>query len=412
MFKIKELKGKFDNLFNLRNYILCVFEEMETKLSVLKNIYKNIIKTHNNNVNAIFGIDSFYFQNMLIEKDYKDLKQNFQAIENRIYCEYYNLYKCINNYIKNDIFMPEIISKINNNNYIFPPYKQLDPYKKYDIVLIKELHNLIMLSLYELENIYNDNEVKVKVDNQYSSYGINIDNLVNNSIYNNLLLKTQIDMFINYMNVFHSHHKKYFARLLLKTKLHMGIITEDIVIKKIKPAEKPDDINKIIQRPSSTAISMEDGKYIRSFIKVDNNSPSAMELNSIIKNSTPLNKTPKFIPPPHISETDSDTTNSESEVETDIEISENIIIQQTEEEQNEEQNEEQTEEQIEEQIEEQTEEQTEEQNEERENYKNNELIINQSNMNICDLSNADNITELSNNIIYDLSQDLHKISEN
>jgi hypothetical protein len=40
-------------------------------------------------------------------------------------------------------------------------------------------------------------------------------------------------MFVRYLKVFHQHHKKYLTRLSIKTKLIIGIINEDIIIKQL-----------------------------------------------------------------------------------------------------------------------------------------------------------------------------------
>ena len=84
---IIELKDNFEKMKVLRQDISNIFENLEAKILILKKIYSDLVSTHSNNF--IFGLDSFHFQNKLIHADFKHLKNIFQMIDNRLYCEYY-----------------------------------------------------------------------------------------------------------------------------------------------------------------------------------------------------------------------------------------------------------------------------------------------------------------------------------
>ena len=91
------IKNEFEKMKLIRLDIKKIFNEIETKINTLKTIYIELINTHQDNT-YIFGIDSFHFQNKMIESEYIYICKNFTDIENRMYCEYYKLNKIIIDY--------------------------------------------------------------------------------------------------------------------------------------------------------------------------------------------------------------------------------------------------------------------------------------------------------------------------
>ena len=81
----------FDKILEVREKINQVCEVIFNKINKLKNIYRLILDNHSSD-DYVFGIDSFHFQNSLIEIEYLNLKNMFKMIDNRVYCEYYKLY--------------------------------------------------------------------------------------------------------------------------------------------------------------------------------------------------------------------------------------------------------------------------------------------------------------------------------
>ena len=81
----------------------------------------------------------FIFQNQLIETEYLNLNKAFKSIDNRVYCEYYNLYSMIQKYARKDIKDEKLIKSV-SFNHKFAAYKHLDKDSSYDIKTIKEIH--------------------------------------------------------------------------------------------------------------------------------------------------------------------------------------------------------------------------------------------------------------------------------
>ncbi len=273
MVDIAQIKKKFDNLLILRADICAIFDILKSKVEVLQKIYLDLVKSHAHK-SYVFGIDSFHFQNQLIETEYLNLNNAFKSIDNRVYCEYYNLYQMIQNYARKEIKDDKLIKSV-SFNHKFAAYKHLDKDSSYDIKTIKEIHLAIAACIVELESLHTAREAELRNDRHQSELGLNIDNLVYTEMFINHMMKAKIDMFYRYLEVFNEHHVKYFTRLLLKTKLHMGIVNEDIMIKQFNQTSTT-DINKlqkyqpITPSPQHNFMREEDDSKIKSYIKYEN----------------------------------------------------------------------------------------------------------------------------------------------
>ena len=137
--RINELKSDFVKVVDLKNENIKNFKTLDDKINQLKHIYEQFL-TDNKQRSFIFGLDSFHFQGKLIDIEYDDMKRIYYAITNRMYCEYFKLYKIIVDYveehIKDDKKMLDII-QINSNTY--PMYKDLEPFKRYDFDIIQNI---------------------------------------------------------------------------------------------------------------------------------------------------------------------------------------------------------------------------------------------------------------------------------
>jgi hypothetical protein len=78
-----EISKKFDSVLNLRADIDSILEMLDTRLSIIRNIYTSMAKKYGSNPIYSMGIDSFHFQSALIEADGKHLKKVYREIDNR-----------------------------------------------------------------------------------------------------------------------------------------------------------------------------------------------------------------------------------------------------------------------------------------------------------------------------------------
>ena len=156
--------------------------------------------------------------------------------------------------------------------------------------IVREMQGAITGCITELESHLQSRESSLQVDREQSNLGLNIDNLVYTEMFRNTMMKAKIDMFYRYLDVFHDHHAKYYTRLLLKAKLHLGIVNEDILIKQF--SQQSIDKAEIAQlkspstgtgksSPSAIVSKSEDAK-IKSYVQYDDMAESRQNVLSHI----------------------------------------------------------------------------------------------------------------------------------
>jgi len=225
--RINDLKIDFTKVVDLKNENVKMFDTLDSKIKSLKSIYSEFIKNNKQHL-FIFGLDSFHFQGKLIDIEYDDMKRLYYAITNRIYCEYFKLYKIVVEYIvetvDDDKKMLDLV-KVNNN---YPVYKDLEPFKHYDFEIIQSVHETIIGLLLAIYNYLLHKEHDLKLHQEKNATGLNIDNFIQTFNFNNLVLKEKLTLFVAYIEFFHKLHTKYFKRFTTKMQLFISQINHDI----------------------------------------------------------------------------------------------------------------------------------------------------------------------------------------
>jgi hypothetical protein len=265
MEKTNALENNFQVVQQLRVEINTIFGEIDEKLRVLNDMYDDLVKTHQEK-NYTIGIDSFHFQNKLIQLEYHNMKNVFNFIDNRIYCEYYKLHRMLYDFIGKEIKEKAIVEKLLIGYKKYPIYKDLEPTKIYDFNITIEINHTIQNAIEDLKEHLSAKKDELTNQKKRSEMGINIHSIIHEQLYNNIILEERIHMFENYLNTFISHHSKYFSRLAIKVKLMLGIVNEDFHLKKSKSlaskkeAKRPiapvvDDTSSVSSSTSSNASS-------------------------------------------------------------------------------------------------------------------------------------------------------------
>jgi hypothetical protein len=196
-----------------------------------------MVKTHQDK-NYTSGLDSFHFQNKLIQLEYDNMKNVFNFIDNRVYCEYYKLHRMLFDFIGKEIKDKAIVDKLLITYKKYPIYKDLEPTKIYDFNITIEINNTIQNAIEILKDYLSEKKEELSDEKKRSEIGINIHSIIHEQLYNNIILEERINMFENYLNTFNSHHSKYFSRLTIKSKLMLGIVNQDFHLKKSKKGKK------------------------------------------------------------------------------------------------------------------------------------------------------------------------------
>jgi len=237
--QINELKTTFHKIVGLKNDNDKKMAMLDSKTKHLKNIYNDFIR-YNNEILCVFSLDSLHFQAKVIDIEYDDMKRLFSCILNRMYCEFFKLYKIITEYIKTSITDKKIKELLNIHNQ-YPVYKDLEPYKVYEFETIESIHAVVLELLVSLVNLYLTKEDELKKYQNKNKVGFNIDNFVNTIMFNNIMLREKIHLFINYFTFFHKLQIKYLTRYTDKLELVISQLDSDIDFEEKKDSiEEPE----------------------------------------------------------------------------------------------------------------------------------------------------------------------------
>ena len=226
--KLNKIKHNFVKIKDIRLAVMNIFSTLEVKITKLKDLTNNFIQ-HNHDTLFVFGLDSFKFQSKMIDIEYIDMQKYFLALNNRMYCEYYKLYKIVSEYIEQNIGIAQNKTfEMIKSNSKFPIYKDLEPYKQYNFETIEEVHKTIISLLTTIHEyiVLKEAELDTFKMKQYS--GFNINNFVNTFDFNIIIVKQKLTLFMSYLEFFHNIHTKHFKRFSKKMKLMDDYINDDI----------------------------------------------------------------------------------------------------------------------------------------------------------------------------------------
>lgn len=229
--KLLKVKIIFDKVKEMRDEINILFEGLDGRISKLGEIYNEFVKNakmiKTPDVKAfIFSLDSFYFQNSLLSKEYQHLKDYYSIIINRMYGEYYKLYKLMTEYIDKSHIDSQLNENLKKKNY--PKYDDLDEGKHYDFHLIIHLNEDIIGVVNYLINILRDKEIALKMYKTNQNYGLNVDNFVSTFNYEVIVLQEQINLYEKYLDFFYHVHEKLLKRLITKISVLEAQLNADI----------------------------------------------------------------------------------------------------------------------------------------------------------------------------------------
>jgi hypothetical protein len=154
------------------------------------------------------------------------MKRLFLAINNRMYCEYFKLYKIIVSYISENTYDKKIMELIKINN--FPVYKDLEPFKEYNFDTVLEIHENILLMLNATIGYLENKEHELSFHIVKKNIGLNIDNFISSFNFDIVIIKEKINLFINYIEFFHKLHTKQLQRFSNKIQLMYSHVNKDI----------------------------------------------------------------------------------------------------------------------------------------------------------------------------------------
>lgn len=223
--RIGQLKSDFNAMVNVRENVIHTFDILLQRIDKLKSLYAEFIVDNENQL-FIFGLDSFRFQGKLIDIEFEDMRRLFRSINNRMYCEYFKLYRIVVGYTTDTITDKHVTDVIKLNE--FPIYRDLEPFKEYSFDVVMELHENILVLLSAIVNYVETKENELAGYDKKRGIGLNIDNFVTSFKYDILMMKEKVNLFLTYLEFFHKLHSKYLRRFSHKIQLMHSHVDGDI----------------------------------------------------------------------------------------------------------------------------------------------------------------------------------------
>jgi hypothetical protein len=301
MINLLTLKNNFNDIKNLRQSSINLMKSLAEKIDILKIIYDELL---NNNLDETeTGLDSFHFQTKLIILELQNNQQMFKIIDNRIYGDYYKLFKILINYLSENIKNKNLVSQFENKDY--KVYKDLNSLQDYEFSSTTEIYNDIVQIIDILHTELTEREHKLAMQKIKQESGLNIHTLTSKVNYNNNYLKNHIILFSDNIETFNSFHKRYLIRFLLKTKLFYGQINTDIKLEESRNSldyklEDNEDESIILQEDEEIEIrnSIRNTEDISGkSIQIDTKNNMQNELNSMINGISSSSDTNSFNSP-------------------------------------------------------------------------------------------------------------------
>lgn len=230
----------FKDIIDLEKTIVEANVGINAKLNEVKQTYQYLVKNNNKKI-FLFCLDAFFFQYKNHSTEYENLSKSSILIVNRMYGDYYKLY----NILLLQLREKNIPLKTITESKKFSIYKDLEPYYPYSMNEITDIHNSIMEILFELQSYHNSLEKSAFGYSQTSNVGLSITNFIHTLQYENMLVREQIHLYVNYLSFYHNSHKSYLHKLIYKIKNFQQEMEEDITNTNIQPFSQSNSIEQV-----------------------------------------------------------------------------------------------------------------------------------------------------------------------
>jgi len=237
-----ELNNSFETIKDYKTDIENILGYINNKVEELNSIYNNYLKEINDTLTYRISLDTFNFQTKLIDIENNNNNKLLKMFFNRIYGDYYKLYKKLIEYVKVNV---QIIKIIYNNNY--PKYKDLEQFIDYPFDSTQNIFSEILSILNELNNYVIKENHNIKEIQKKQNNGININNFLNERKYSSVILEQKIKLYYEILKGYISFQLKYLKRFYLKLKLNYTQLCLDInletSISQVNKKEQPSNTN-------------------------------------------------------------------------------------------------------------------------------------------------------------------------
>ena len=234
-----DVEKKFTEITDNKQLCDHEFDKFTEIISKISSKYSDLFDNTNN---SIIGIDSCNFQNKLFELYFQHLKKNYNMIQNRIYGDYYKIYRQIKKYI-------ESIESITIIDISFTTYKDLVNDKLYDFNDVIKLQNTIHHYIKCINDLIHTKNINILQFLDSNKKGYDVNYYINEEKTNIQIYSEKNLLFINYLNTCNLYHNKYLLNLLSHIGFYINHINNEINLNDYKQETVKKELLSQLKKP-------------------------------------------------------------------------------------------------------------------------------------------------------------------
>jgi len=200
----------FQSILSTIKEIATKKEKIVERLTHMKSNYNEAVKTNTKKL-YVFCLDALFYQYKSLSAELEQIESSRKGANNRMYCEYYKLYGMVLAYLD------EIGLSYENKKPLLKPYqvyKDLEPFLEYDIGDIENIFSNLMIVTNMLSDLISKNDAKIEeMGTRTDPAGFSMTNYVNAMKNENLVIRGQLDMFVNFLSFFLASQQRQWDRV-------------------------------------------------------------------------------------------------------------------------------------------------------------------------------------------------------
>lgn len=225
--KYNEIDDGFEIVIGYRTNIKKIIEAVE---QIKIRIKKNYIECIGRETNNYFGLDSVYFQNKLVELEYKKILEIDNYIKGHIYGDYYKLFSKMKDYLHDKLSTTqynniEELDKLKK----YPVFKDLE-YNLYEFDTINNIHRDVINVIKKVNEVHLENSIIIRTTQKAAYKGANLENYIINQHHINKEMMLTNELHATYINMHHKFHKSILNNFLERIELFYGQINQNLYV--------------------------------------------------------------------------------------------------------------------------------------------------------------------------------------
>tara|TARA_E500000331_G_scaffold355757_1_gene412079 strand:- start:1371 stop:2480 length:1110 start_codon:yes stop_codon:yes gene_type:complete len=217
-----ERKKEFEQILDLMKSIKKLSVKTKKSIGKINDLYIGLTEKTNDPV-ELFGLDFFNFQYEIYCKQYDNQMLLLNFLNNRIYGDYYKLYRLILMYVKSSITSDSLKAIVESNSNL-PKYDKLNDTVVYPEEVLKTINTFVLSVLEQIFTFYKEKMTNMNSKVKLSKKGFCIGNFVTTVKHKNEMIKHQIELYEGYVKFFNENHIKQ----LLQVKDRLQKIFDEI----------------------------------------------------------------------------------------------------------------------------------------------------------------------------------------